>query len=212
MFSYTIEHTPFKHVTGKAQEEILNMCKVVYNGCCETDPKQTEVPIKGLIQANQGCEFTAHNDTFNDTLANLIFRLPKFLNKIRLEIFPEITSSGSWSIATNESYMGSTESGILYPHTDNPEELVRHGVDPHNIGHLKFLLYIADDNNDYTDYGTKLYVPTGKEFPNDFVQAKEIPFKNGNFFLWKPGPDTYHGTSFTQHNHRRFFICGEYTI
>ena len=73
-------------------------------------------------------------------------------------------------------------------------------------GYLKFLVYLADDIQ-YQDYGTKLYTEDNLKFKLN----KEIPFKNGVVFVWRTGPNSWHGTDFcTTRKHRRFFICGEY--
>jgi len=77
----------------------------------------------------------------------------------------------------------------LGPHTDN-YEYVRQ-TNP-NAGILKMLLYLGDGQNDYTDWGTRLY--NGIDRVENFVS--EVPFIPGTALVFKATKESYHGTNF----------------
>ena len=139
-----------------------------------------------------------------------------------------VVSNGKWSVHMCESTMVNNkerpelESGILFPHTDNPIEIIeenrKNQLDEsiYKPGVVKLVMYTGDDNLNYDDYGKKLYTKKTEIFHDTggysgFNLSKEVKYVNGSLFMWAPGPDTWHGTDFCSHlDNRRIFYTGEY--
>lgn len=196
---------PFYHVC--LEDDVLTeICRKLYQHADSESLKKSSFYIGDQLQNNAGI-----NIAIEETDKQHILSL---LEKCREIFFRELPlgDTGHWLFGISETYMGE-DLMELFPHTDNPVELISEGVPPNSVGYLKFLIYLADDNLEYPDYGTKLYSKVGDsgDHTKDFVCAKEIKFENGHLFMWKPGIDTFHGTEFiSTTEHRRFFICGEY--
>lgn len=187
---------PFEYCVVK-DDILIEQCADLYKQCINTTADYSKMFINGIEQ---------HNDVLRDVqLPSKVWdHLHTTIENIRNKYFAEGLPEGTWSFSITESNLSDT-APVLTPHTDNPEELYSHGAE--NAGYLKFVLYIADDI-EYPDYGTKLYT---LEEGKGFKMYDEIPYVNGTLLVWKPGPNSYHGTDFcTTKDHRRFFICGEY--
>lgn len=88
---------------------------------------------------------------------------------------------GGFNITNPDRYLG--------PHTDEYEYVKQ--TNP-NAGILKVLLYIGNGEEDYTDWGTRLY--NGVDKNENFVT--EVPFVPGTALVFKATKDSYHGTNF----------------
>lgn len=193
--------SPFKHAVI-TDDNVKEICRVLFKRCnYDTIPDIAQMivndqethngPVKGVSLEPDDYEY-----------------LEDLLEDIRKKYFKIDIPNGEWSFNVTESNMRNT-APELFPHSDDPVELYSEGAN--YPGFLKFLIYIANDDlhKNYKDYGTKLYTKENDEF----VLNKEIPFKNGNMFIFETGSDSFHGTDFCSgRKNRRFFICGEYFI
>ena len=107
----------------------------------------------------------------------------------------------------------------LLPHTDNPEELKQYGIDNNisvSCGIYKGVIYITNDNLDYTHYGTRFYninQPNNPNVPNNlrYTEILEAEFNGGDACIFETGPHSWHGTDFKNGlPHNRFTITFEY--
>ena len=97
----------------------------------------------------------------------------------------------------------------LLPHTDDPYQLKKYGEE-NNIevgcGHYKGVIFIANDELDYSNYGTRFY--ENRDRSSEFY---EEPFIGGNACVFKAGPNSWHGTEFPNGlPNRRYTITIEY--
>ena len=88
---------------------------------------------------------------------------------------------GGFNITNPDRHLG--------PHTDAYEYVKQSNP---NAGILKVLLYIGNGQEDYTDWGTKLF--NGVDINENFV--KEIEFVPGTALVFKATEHSYHGTKF----------------
>jgi hypothetical protein len=208
---------PWRHVTAQC-DYVNDLCLQVHADALKLSNYTPD------DQANYGVEnadsilYWEHKD-----------HLCMVLQQIATKHFGDyVKSNGHWHVGLTEANMVNSkmhgadlirETGILLPHTDDPEELrrenIKYGRDALSIGLIKCVIYCADDSLDYSDYGTKLYVslnnPLDPQETNFPEFSKEIKFKNGLIFMWAPGKDTWHGTDYSSHlDHRRIFFTGEY--
>ena len=201
---YKLHNFPFKHIIAEPDDVFKSCCSSIYEQCIITSPVDDMSLLEGTIQANSRVTQVAigNNDFINIDVMRIV-------EEIREQFYTEVFG-GEWCFNLRESYIGDDEEGELWPHTDDPKMLHElFGRKLNDIGILKFLIYLGDLNITYNDYGTKLYTCAS---PNTFELAKEVPFIPGTMLLWKPGPDTFHGTDFLEKHHRRFSITGEYLI
>lgn len=193
--------SPYKHAVVK-DDTITGICKKLFNKC----NYGTEIDISQMMVNNQ----EVHSGPVKDVLLETEdFKfLENVLEDLRINYFNTEIPKGKWSFNVTESNMSET-APELFPHSDDPVELYSEGAT--RPGFLKFLIYIADNDlqKGYKDYGTKIYTKINE----DFKLVKEIPFVNGNMFIFETGVDSFHGTDFCSgRRNRRFFICGEYYI
>ena len=93
----------------------------------------------------------------------------------------------------------------LGPHTDEYEYVKKSNP---NAGILKVLIYIGDNKEDYSGWGTRLY--NGNDKNRNFV--KEVEFVPGTALLFKATNKSYHGTEFPLGiNSYRFIFGAELT-
>jgi hypothetical protein len=210
---------PFKHLVFTT-DKLKSLCTLT-----NQIGMKTEVPsnlVNGNAQSNVGFPSNSFESIPVELFPNYLVRLFGLISK---EFFPEQHLMGEkWNCDTCETTMASQtsvelESAILYPHTDNPPELIRENKLNRNVtevGIIKLVLYTSDGVSNYADYGTKLY--TQKPLPEDdkggytgFNLIKEIEYVNGHAMMWAPGADTWHGTDFCGSTDlRRIFYTGEY--
>lgn len=199
-----ISTVPFKHVIYR-DTQLTDLCRGIYRDSMSM-PYSTEFKC----QTRTGDE-QHHWWTGNHLQTNEVKFIELILDKISLVAFADIykNTTGDWVFGINESNRSPTAPG-LWPHTDDPVELISEGVE--NPGILRFLLYLGDEKITYKNYGTKLYSEINRA-QNQFKFEKEIPFVLGTLFMWAPGPDTWHGTEFSSGvQHRRIFVGGEYKL
>ena len=197
-----IHTVPFKHVIYK-DTQLTDLCRVIYSTAIPI-PYSEKLKNHTLTGDEQHHWWTGNHLASEETEFILLV-----LDKIACDAFATIykNTPGTWNFALNESNRSST-APVLWPHTDDPDELMSEGV--HNPGILRFILYLGDENVTYENYGTKLYSEIDKHM-NQYKVEKEIPFVLGTLFMWQPGPTTLHGTDFSSGTtHRRLFISGEY--
>ena len=98
----------------------------------------------------------------------------------------------------------------LYPHTDwihtLKEENGINSLDELNSGRYKGVIYIGDDNLDYTNYGTRVYKSSQLG-----TEIEEIPFIPGNGIIFRSEENSYHGTQYGKNRKNpRITITFEY--
>ena len=76
----------------------------------------------------------------------------------------------------------------FHPHEDNAWENLR--LDDYYAGIIKGVLYFANENVDYTNYGTILLNPKTRTF------VKELEFKANRLILFDTRDDSTHGTDY----------------
>ena len=76
----------------------------------------------------------------------------------------------------------------FHPHEDNAWENLR--MDDYYTGIIKGVLYFANENIDYTNYGTILLNPKTRTF------VKELEFKANRLILFDTRDDSTHGTDY----------------
>lgn len=186
---------PFEYCIAK-DSILTNYCTDLFHKCNKTPKDYNRMYVNGMEQHNDGVPNVIMEPGCFSLLHDLI-------EEIKTKYFNKNLPKGKWSFNIAETNLSDTAPS-LDPHTDDPELLYSEGAE--YPGYLKFLVYLADDIQ-YQDYGTKLYTEDNLKFKLN----KEIPFKNGVVFVWRTGPNSWHGTDFcTTRKHRRFFICGEY--
>lgn len=163
----------------------------------------------GLIMNNVGVPLNSTMLRKYRDMQSLITERLK--SKLITEIFPPLFNlSGdeyNWSNSlTITSHLKSHE---LLPHTDNPVELIDYGK-KHNIpvsaGIYKGVIFITNDEEDYSDYGTRFY-----ETEQRSSELEEVPFIGGNACLFKSCHNSWHGTEFPNGlPNRRYTITMEY--
>lgn len=188
---------PFKHVLAR-KISLTKECSKLYKQLIDkTAFTVSDMMISGVEHHNNNVRNIAMSENFSTMLHS-------YINEIQNIHYPNMPP-GKWSIDVCETNISPT-APTLDPHTDDPTEIMKQGYPP--PGFLKFLLYVCDIGIIYPNYGTKLYV---SDNINDCV--KEIEYLCGNLFMWRPGPDTWHGTDFKGiPDKRRFFIGGEYIL
>lgn len=185
--------------------------------------------LHGEIQANTGLVEDSSKLLLDASMSSGFVYMEALCAYLSDTYFTDkVVDNGEWSIniceatMVNEEVQGYHGPGILYPHTDNPIEIIeenkRNNLDEtiFTPGVVKAVLYTADDELNYDDYGTKLY--TRKENPigettgySMFNLEKEVKYVNGCLFMWAPGADTWHGTDYcSKLDNRRLFYTGEY--
>ena len=173
----------------------------------------------GLHQNNAGIYnleniFTDTNK--NDVFSKLMYSLPKKFNADDiLESFPKkFNENGKpMEYSCGLTITADLPHSPLRPHNDNPIELMQYGKDNNihvSTGFYKGVIYITNDNLDYTDYGTRFYnkISKTKEL---FTEIEEVKFRGGDACIFEAGPDSYHGTDFKKGlPHNRYTITFEY--
>jgi len=217
---YVYDH-PFKHIVFTS-DTLKELCTRTFNIGMKSQPFSNV--INGSAQANVGFP----RGTFDDIPDELMYDYPTdLLNLISQEYFSKQYNSAAeakWNCTPNESTVVNQtsielESAVLYPHTDDPVELIRENTINRlstEVGIIKLVMYTGDDSRDYAEYGTKLYTKKEAGYNDDggysgFNLIKEIEYVNGYAMMWAPGADTWHGTDFCSNNvHRRIFFTGEF--
>ena len=194
--------SPYKHAVV-TDDTITNICKKLFNKCnYGQEPDFSQMMVNGeAVHSGPVKDVFLETEEFN--------YLESMLEDIRKNYFGVEIPNGKWSFNITESDMRES-APELNPHSDDPVELYAEGAT--YPGFLKFLIYIADNGlqKGYKDYGTKIYTRVNID---DYEMVKEIPFVNGNMFIFETGPESFHGTDFcSNRKNRRFFICGEYFI
>jgi len=129
--------------------------------------------------------------------SNLELKIQSQLHQISNQL--GYTDKGKWSYSFNITK--DFPSKPLLPHNDDFEVLKKYGA-----GMIKMLVYLGNSAEDYTDWGTKLYI---NEDRNSF--SKEIMFQPGNAFIFIPNKYSYHGTDFNNNlNGYRFMMGAEF--
>lgn len=135
---------------------------------------------------------------------------PEFHDNIRFamdklsQLFDDYDSQNrSWAhtlCETNRNF-----GNFLTPHTDDPVEMAKRNPQM-PTSNIKALLYLAEPKVTYRGYGTKLYMNRDR---SSFI--KEVEFVECRLFMWKTGPNSWHGTDFVNGlPERRLFYTGEY--
>ena len=217
---YVYDH-PFKHIVFTS-DTLKKLCTITHNAAMKIKPLSNI--ISGNAQANVGFPASAFMHIPSEMMHGYPIDLFCLISE---EYFPEqYNSNGHWNCTPNESTVVKQnsvdlESAILYPHTDNPAELIRENLRenrdyPYDVGLIKLVMYTGNDNIDYSEYGTKLYAKKPEGYDDTggysgFNFIKEIEYVNGYGMIWAPGEDTWHGTDFcTNNKHRRIFFTGEF--
>tara|TARA_B110000285_G_scaffold115531_1_gene130950 strand:+ start:1470 stop:2207 length:738 start_codon:yes stop_codon:yes gene_type:complete len=240
-----IRHEPFKYgilnqiLTKEENDTLYNLCLNSYN-----DNKSSIDDLTFFILPNEKDEYDklsdrlkyrAHDLGLYQNNNGLILRhdeiehyhdlqrkiINRFKTKEFLDQFPIVYRKNGkpmdWNMGLCISpYLPKTQ---LLPHNDNPAELAKYGEE-NNInvssGVYKGVIYIADDNLDYTDYGTRFYninQPKNPNLPDSlrYTEIEEIKFKSGNGCMFETGPLSYHGTYYpNQLLNNRYTITLEY--
>lgn len=219
---------PWKHVICTSPS-LKKLCKQTYEFHMQFN--QLPAIINGELQANSR-SVIADPNTYGAEIASGQDYALKLFNYLGETYFSnKLENSGKWhynvcestmiahSISTSSDFNG--VHGVLYPHNDDPVQILEenrrddHGGTLYDVGKIKLVLYTGDDSLNYDNYGTKLYKRIDSEFElpfyDGFEMIKEINYINGSMLMWAPGPDTWHGTDFCSHlENRRIFYTGEY--
>lgn len=188
-----IEHNnPFKHLVLEeflTEEEI----RLVYYRCRNKvdENKYNDKSMffeHGEYQNNSGVDIS-----FTD---ELIIKITKQLNEVA-EYYDLLDDNFDWNFNCNLTYYNPDKP--LRPHNDDWNELSKYGA-----GRLKLLVYLGLNDQEYKDWGTKLY--TRSDDYSSFV--KEIKFVPGNAMCFEATDKSYHGTDFTHGIEGYRFILG----
>lgn len=188
-----IEHNdPFKHLVLEeflTEEEI---CLVYYR--CRNKVDENKYNDKSMFfehgeyQNNSGVDIS-----FTDELS---IKITKQLNEVA-EYYGLLDDNFDWNFNCNLTYYNPDKP--LRPHNDDWNELSKYGA-----GRLKLLVYLGLNDQEYKDWGTKLY--TRSDDYSSFV--KEIKFVPGNAMCFEATDKSYHGTDFTHGIEGYRFILG----
>lgn len=188
-----IEHNdPFKHLVLEeflTEEEI----RLVYYRCKNKvdENKYNDKSMffeHGEYQNNSGVDIS-----FTDELS---IKITKQLNEVA-EYFNIADDRFDWNFNCNLTYHNPNKP--LRPHNDDWNELSKYGA-----GRIKLLVYLGLNDQEYKDWGTKLY--TRSDDYSSFV--KEIKFVPGNAVSFIANDKSYHGTDFTHGIEGYRFILG----
>tara|TARA_B100000902_G_scaffold400023_1_gene474680 strand:+ start:1041 stop:1625 length:585 start_codon:yes stop_codon:yes gene_type:complete len=190
-----IKHdTPWEHYTWEnfvdptEQEYLYNRCLIQLDK--EAYESNELFMLNNELQNNNGV-LGINEDQ------NLDQKITSQLNQISNEL--GYAGKGHWSYSFNITKDFPEKQ--LYPHNDDFEKLKQYGA-----GMIKMLVYLGTDTQDYTDWGTKLYIDENR---NSF--SKEIVFQPGNAFIFIPNKYSYHGTDFNNNlNGYRFMMGAEF--
>ena len=217
---------PWRHLECTSPK-LKEICRETYNFFSRFSVRDNVV--HETVQANTGMILT---DSYR-VLPNNIIQGDLYITMVcnyLLDTYytDKIIPGAKWNISAceatmvNEAGPAELETAILYPHSDNPEDIIKenrlNGLDEtiYIPGTVKLVLYTGDDSLNYDDYGTKLYTKKTEPFEDisgysGFNLIKEVTYANGKLFMWAPGPDTWHGTDYCSHlDNRRIFYTGEY--
>jgi len=171
--------------------------KFLYNSCCNkiNEQKYTDRSLFDLddIQTSVGLFGVDVTNELEDKIFNQLYDVSTdlgFSNK-------EWKWVGGLNVTNPDLYLG--------PHTDEYEYVRQSNP---NAGILKVLIYLGDNKQDYSGWGTRLY--NGKDKNKNFV--KEVEFIPGTALLFKATNKSYHGTEFPNGiNSYRFIFGAELT-
>lgn len=164
----------------------------------------------GMIMNNVGIELI---DTNLETVHSIQGNIQKKLESSEFtSVFPILYDKKTekpmrWCIGL--TLTSDFKESPLRPHTDNPSDLVEWGLKNNlevSCGIYKGVIFIANPNLEYTDYGTRFY--HSKETSSEFL---EVPFIGGNSCIFKTSSNSYHGTDFKNGlPNRRYTLTMEY--
>lgn len=151
---------------------------------------------------NDKSMFFEHGEYQNNSGVDIEFT-PDLNNKITEQLnqvaehFNLLDDKFEWNFNCNLTYDNPNKP--LRPHNDDWNELSKYGA-----GRLKLLVYLGLNDQEYKDWGTKLY--TKGETYDSF--AKEVEFVPGNAMCFEATDKSFHGTDFTHGIEGYRFILG----
>jgi len=145
-------------------------------------------------------------DEYSDIFPPL-YKEFEYFQDVDISSFSELTPRIFGASVCISSFFECTR---LLPHTDWILELQKEDNvdDLRNVtsGRYKGVIYIGDENLDYTGYGTRVY-----ENHSIDSEIEEIPYIPGNGIIFRSEPNSYHGTDYPKNSKNpRITITFEY--